>query len=82
MGRFAILRREGYFEVFLAEQQDALHLRIAFGDPQALCRSRQFAKYLVLIGRRPKRHVYLRYRVLLSEPSPTRCPAAIFSGLR
>jgi len=28
--------REGYFEVSLAELQDALHLRIAFGDPQAL----------------------------------------------
>jgi AraC family transcriptional regulator of adaptative response / DNA-3-methyladenine glycosylase II len=27
---------DGYFEVSLAERQDALHLRIAFGDPQAL----------------------------------------------
>jgi AraC family transcriptional regulator of adaptative response / DNA-3-methyladenine glycosylase II len=28
--------RDGYFEVSLAEGEDALHLRIAFGDPQAL----------------------------------------------
>ena len=28
--------REGYFEVSLAEGLDALHLRIAFGDPQSL----------------------------------------------
>jgi AraC family transcriptional regulator of adaptative response / DNA-3-methyladenine glycosylase II len=28
--------RDGYFEVSLAERQDALRLRIAFGDPQSL----------------------------------------------